>query len=301
MDQKPKVEEVFSALGDSETLRLFRLASVGIEARTEAITRIGMSRKQFYSRLQKLAKLGLIRKKKGIYAHTTLGTMVQNIQLKPLEELVDSYWKLEAIEMLKAANKIPNEERTKLIETITRGTEFNFLSYGSMNKIKVLNTYDDLVDELLKYVDLAEKEIFIAVRYHEPIVAKKIVDKFKQEIDLYILDGNPPNLNLESIMRAIIKSPPDKETLDFCTKFLNSPNVRWRNKSVPFSFAVVDGVYAGFEVTNPLAPNEFMFAVEVKDEKISQKMKDYFMELWKTAEEPRIKQVATTKLSEMNE
>jgi hypothetical protein len=96
-------------------------------------------------------------------------------------------------------------------------------------------------------------------------------------------------------LRAILLSPPDKQTYDFCVAVLNSDKVQLRNKSLPFSFIVVDGTFAGFEIMNPLSPNEFLFAVDVKDEKISQKLIAYFNELWKTAEETGLKQLVGTK------
>ncbi len=297
MSNKPKVEQIFKALGEDVSLRLFRLASVGIEPTVEFLQKTGLTRKQFYTRLQNLVKLGLVQKKHGVYTLTTLGTMVQNIQLKPLEELVDSYWKLQAIEMLKSANKIPEEERSRLIEAIAKSEEFNLLSYVSPSKIKVINTWDELLQQLSKYLQIAKKEIYVASRYHDPIVAKNILDSFKEGVAVYILDGSPDNVNFASELRAIILNPPDKETYEFCLTVLNSDKVHLQNRSLPFSFVVVDGIYAGFEIMNPLTPNEFLFAVEVKDEKISQKLINYFNELWKTSEDPGLKQLVGAKSS----
>ncbi len=296
MSNKPKVEQIFKALGEDVSLRLFRLASVGIEPTVEFLQKTGLTRKQFYTRLQNLVKLGLVQKKHGVYTLTTLGTMVQNIQLKPLEELVDSYWKLQAIEMLKSANKIPEEERNRLIESIGKSEEFNLLSYVSPNKIKIINTWDELLKQLSKYTQMAKKEIYLASRYHDPVIEKNILDKFQEGITLHVLDGSPGKVNFTTELRAILLNPPDKETYDYILAVLNSGKVNVRNRSLPFSFVVVDGTYAGFEIMNPLTPNEFLFAVEVKDEKISQKLIDYFNELWKTAEDlvPRLKQLTGT-------
>lgn len=296
MSNKPKVEEIFKVLGDSISLRLFRLASIGIEPTPAFMQKTGLTRKQFYIRLQKFVKLGLVQKKQGVYTLTTLGTVVQNIQLKPLEELVDNYWKLQAIEMLKSANKIPEEERNRLIESIGKSEEFNLLSYVSPNKIKIINTWDELLKQLSKYTQMAKKEIYLASRYHDPVIEKNILDKFQEGITLHVLDGSPGKVNFTTELRAILLNPPDKETYEYILAVLNSGKVNVRNKSLPFSFIVVDGTYAGFEIMNPLTPNEFLFAVEVKDEKISQKLIEYFNELWKTAEDlvPRLKQLTGT-------
>ncbi len=286
---------IFKTLGDDVSLRLFRLASIGIDPSLEFLQKTGLTRKQFYTRLQRLVKLGLVQKKHGVYTLTTLGTMVQNIQLKPLEELVDNYWKLQAIEMLKDANKIPEEERNRLIESIAKSEEFNLLSYVSPNKIKITATWDELLKRLSEFLQMAKKEIYVASRYHDPVIAKNILDKFKEGVTLYMLDASADNVNFASELRAIILNPPDKETYEFCLGILNSDKVHLRNRSLPFSFIVVDGTYAGFEIMNPLTPNEFLFAVDVKDEKISQKLIGHFNELWKTAEDPGLKQLVGAK------
>jgi predicted transcriptional regulator len=295
VSNKPKVEEIFSALGDDISLRLFRLASIGIDPTAEFMQKTGLTRKQFYTRLQKFVKLGLVQKKQGLYTLTTLGTVVQNIQLKPLEEIVDNYWKLQAIEMLKDANKIPAEERNMLIESIAKSEEFNLLSYVNPGKIKIINNWEELLKRLSEFIQAAKKEIYIGSRYHDPVIAKNILDKFQEGVSLYMLDSSPDSMKFSNELRAILLSPPDKQTYDFCVAVLNSDKVQLRNKSLPFSFIVVDGTFAGFEIMNPLSPNEFLFAVDVKDEKISQKLIAYFNELWKTAEETGLKQLVGTK------
>ena len=295
MSNKPKVEEIFKVLGDNVSLRLFRLASIGINPTSEFMQKTGLTRKQFYSRLQKLVKLGLVQKSQGAYILTTLGTVVQNIQLKPLEELVDNYWKLQAIEMLKNANKIPEEERKMLIESIAKSDEFNLLSYVSPSKIKIIGNWDELLKRLSEFIQMAKSEIYVASRYHDPVIAKNILDKFKENVSLYMLDATSDTVNFASELRAILLHPPDKETYEFCLSVLTSDKVHLCNRSLPFSFIVVDGIYAGFEIMNPLTPNEFLFAVDVKDKQISQKLINYFNELWKTAEDTGLKQLVGVK------
>jgi len=79
------------------------------------ITRLNMTRKQFYSRIGQLLKNDLIRKINGKYELTLFGRVVFGIENK-IQHSIDNYWKLKAIETLDES--LPDVEKTKLINSI---------------------------------------------------------------------------------------------------------------------------------------------------------------------------------------
>lgn len=79
------------------------------------ITRLNMTRKQFYSRIGQLLKNDLIRKSHGKYELTLFGRVVFGIENK-IQHSIDNYWKLKAIETLDES--LPDVERTKLVNSI---------------------------------------------------------------------------------------------------------------------------------------------------------------------------------------
>jgi hypothetical protein len=79
------------------------------------ITRLNMTRKQFYSRIGQLLKNDLIRKIHGKYELTLFGRVVFGIENK-IQHSIDNYWKLKAIETLDES--LPDVEKTKLINSI---------------------------------------------------------------------------------------------------------------------------------------------------------------------------------------
>ncbi len=69
-----------------------------------------------------MTRTGLVRKKNGKYILTTFGKIVYESQLT-VENALNNYWKLKAIDSLETSNELPKEEQQKLIETLLDNQE----------------------------------------------------------------------------------------------------------------------------------------------------------------------------------
>jgi hypothetical protein len=80
-------------------------------------TQFKLTKKQYYSRMSRLTKAGLVNRQNGIYFVTAFGRMVYYAQ-RLLGSAVNNYWKLKAIDSLGVAydDKVPREERMKIID-----------------------------------------------------------------------------------------------------------------------------------------------------------------------------------------
>jgi DNA-binding HxlR family transcriptional regulator len=97
------LDTVFLASGDSSNI---------------LIKQLKLTRKQYYSRITRLVKAGLVKRQKGRYFLTSFGMVIYDAQ-RLLGNAVKDYWKLKAIDSLGVANKedsMPKEERNKIIE-----------------------------------------------------------------------------------------------------------------------------------------------------------------------------------------
>jgi hypothetical protein len=77
----------------------------------------GMSKKQYYSRTSQLLKVGLIKRKKGRLSLTAFGAVVYHAQLV-IESGIKNFWNLEAVDSIRSATDIGEQERVKLIKSI---------------------------------------------------------------------------------------------------------------------------------------------------------------------------------------
>ena len=106
------------------------------------ITRLNMTRKQFYSRISQLLKNDLIRKTHGKYELTLFGKVVFGIENK-IQHSIDNYWKLKAIETLDES--LPEIEKTKLINSIVDDPLIRDLLDRSMSRR--VGPHKDIVEE----------------------------------------------------------------------------------------------------------------------------------------------------------
>ena len=111
----PIDEDVLKALSDSKSLDMFRSIARG-NVENEELTR-GLSRKQYYFRVRRLLKAGLVQRIKGRFSFTCLGAVVYHAQLV-IKTGVNNYWKLKAIDSIQASGEIVEQERLKIIKTI---------------------------------------------------------------------------------------------------------------------------------------------------------------------------------------
>ncbi len=108
---------IFLASGDSsETLR----------------TELKLTRKQYYSRISRLIKAGLVKRQKGKHFVTAFGRVIFDSQ-RLLGIAIKTYWKLKAIDSLGVANdsKMPKEQRNKIIEELIDNRQLKDISLST--------------------------------------------------------------------------------------------------------------------------------------------------------------------------
>jgi len=112
--------EVIKLLSDDKSLLIFCTIFLASGDSSETIrTGLKLTRKQYYSRISRLMKAGLVKRQKGKYFLTAFGKVIYDSQ-KLLGTAVKNYWKLKAIDSLGVANdnNMPKEERNRIIEEL---------------------------------------------------------------------------------------------------------------------------------------------------------------------------------------
>jgi len=78
-------------------------------------TRLKLGRKQYYSKMSRMSKAGLVKRQKGRYFVTAFGKVIYDAH-RLLVSAVKNHWKLKAIDSLGNQILLPKEERAKIIE-----------------------------------------------------------------------------------------------------------------------------------------------------------------------------------------
>jgi predicted transcriptional regulator len=111
------VAQVFESLSDNVSLELF--TTIAHESINSVLLRnkIKITRKQYYSRLSKMMKAGLIKRSSGKLVLTAFGKIVNEVQTTVLNASKNQ-WKLRAIDSIELSDELPKEERKKLLESL---------------------------------------------------------------------------------------------------------------------------------------------------------------------------------------
>jgi predicted transcriptional regulator len=109
--------KVLKSISDDDSLELFRSIAFKDSDSDSLRKKTKMTRKQYYSRMSRLTKAGLIKRKNGKHTLTAFGKVIYDTQVT-IENAINNFWKLKAIDSLEMSNDLPTEERKKLIDNL---------------------------------------------------------------------------------------------------------------------------------------------------------------------------------------
>ena len=116
------VVEILEAISDVKSLKLFNTIATKGGSSEDLSVQLKLSRKEYYSRMSRLMKTGIVKRKNGKHFLTAFGKVVYDAQVT-VKKAVESYWKLKAIDSIDLSDEITVKERDKLIHTLIDDVE----------------------------------------------------------------------------------------------------------------------------------------------------------------------------------
>ena len=117
------ISDTLRALSDDKSVVLFNMAAFTLSRDTDAVmTRLGITRKQYYSRINRLVDAGLVMRKSGKYFLTSFGEVVYESYML-IGQAIENYWKLKAIDSIETLlpdKDLSAEERKSLIDNLIK-------------------------------------------------------------------------------------------------------------------------------------------------------------------------------------
>ena len=289
--QASSMEQVFATLADRHSLNIVKMAYFGFKGSSMSYKGNIISKKQFYARLKRLREIGVIEKRNSVYKTTTFGSLIYNGQIKALEDIIANYWNLKAVDVLKSRQDFPLHEKEKLIEEMIQNTSLKSIVNGThLSGFSVIKDYNKLILEVTKLLESAEKEVYLATRYHDPHFSKLMFHKVANEgLMMHMLDGLPDQISVENRLNAILRVPPNRETFEMVNKIIKSQRFELRKAKLSASFMVVDGTTVCYETTDYLNPEQFTLAISQYDDPyLAQRFISYYRTLVKDAKVPQL-------------
>src|SRR4029079_3547432 len=116
-DKSPLISDLIKAISDDKALTIFNTVALNAGKTDLLISTLGLTRKQFYSKMDRLMKQGLLVRRNGRYYLTSLGKILYELQ-STLGIALNNYWKLKAIYSFQTPGGLPEFEVNKLIDSL---------------------------------------------------------------------------------------------------------------------------------------------------------------------------------------
>ena len=108
--------DVLRSISDDKSLSIFQLIS-DVDSNGEIrIKKLGLSRKQYYSRVAAMMATGLIKRQSGIYYLTPFGKVIYCC-IMIVKSALKNYYSLKAVEYIEGSG-FSNEDFSKLVNTL---------------------------------------------------------------------------------------------------------------------------------------------------------------------------------------
>jgi len=111
------VAEILDAICDTKSLILFEVISVkGLNSK-DLCVQLKLSHKEFYSRMSRLIKLGMVKRKNRKHFLTAFGKVVYDGQIT-IKKAVENDYMLRALDSMDLSSEITKCEWSKLIDSL---------------------------------------------------------------------------------------------------------------------------------------------------------------------------------------
>ena len=130
------VANVLNAISDDKSLVIFN--TIAKDSNDFLISKVNLTRKQYYSRISNLTKSDLISRKNKRYFLTSFGKIVYEAQ-KRIEVAVEDHWKLKAIDSIERFDSLglPAEEFNKIIDTLIENQQIKDTLFGRHHRQQI--------------------------------------------------------------------------------------------------------------------------------------------------------------------
>jgi len=130
------ISDTLRALSDDKSLVLFNMVAFTLALNTAVVmNRLGLTRKQYYLRMNRLINAGLVMRKSSKYFLTSIGKVVYESHML-IGHAIENYWKLKAIDSIETSlldHDISAEERKRIINMTCDIDSGNWLTIESLS------------------------------------------------------------------------------------------------------------------------------------------------------------------------
>ena len=273
-----QLTEVLSVLSKNDALTIFLMANEGIKSELDTPTKIGLTKKQYYTRLKQLVDLGLITKNNESYIQTAFGRVVYQKHIIGLTNNIKNSKYLQMVDVLKADPKFNDKDIMEFMSKVEPQVSSDLES--SKKSFTVTSSYEDMVRKILEMVEFAQNEILLVTRFQNELIINSILKKASSGVNVKVLaDTNLVENYFEKEMP--VKSDKNKKERENVVSNPYYPSrIDRRYVQVPFCVIIVDNKQVGLEIIDLSESKKFKMAIFGEDSNLLSSMIPLFDGLW---------------------
>lgn len=124
------LSHTLAAISDDKSLILFNTVALSSENTDLLISKLGLTRKQYYSRMSALINAGLVSRNNRKYSLTSFGRVVYEAQVL-IGKAKQNFWKLKAVDSMESSGQgLTIEERSKIVDSLIIDTDLKEILLG---------------------------------------------------------------------------------------------------------------------------------------------------------------------------
>ncbi|HKU32490.1 MAG TPA: hypothetical protein VJR22_01425 [Candidatus Nitrosotalea sp.] len=279
-----RMSDVLSILSKLDALEIFVMSKNGLKSELDTPQKIGLTKKQYYTRLKQLYDLDLIAKKGNTYVHTSFGDLIYHEHIVGFLDTISNLKEFEMIDVLKKSSKFNNNEISDFLSRISPGKHTEFAAPKARKTI-IIDAFDNMISKALEMIEFSQDEIFIASRFTNDLIINSVLKKATSGVKVRILaDTNTVKEFFNNSGKSISKQ--DKNTDERINVVANPfypSNIERRYVDIPFSLLIVDNNAVGMEIVDNYNPKKFMLSVYVEDHSFAEQIKTSFNKWWENS------------------
>lgn len=273
-----KILEIFEILSKEDAFNLIVLSKDGLKSTMETPENVGLTKKQYYTRLKQLVDLGIIEKNDSVYEHTTLGKLLYQNHLMTLLQHTNNSKNLEMVDLLKKSNKFNDEEITKFLQSVGIRDPIQSIDTKSL----YTSNFEDMVSKVLEIIEFAKHDILLCTRFANDLIINSVLKKSNMGISVKVLADN-------SLTESYVKnesdsiSNKDKNSNERKNVIVNPyypSKIERRYVNVPYSMLIVDSSHVGIELVDSYDDSKFKGVIFVTSKSLGVQLKQDFDSLW---------------------
>jgi predicted transcriptional regulator len=279
-----QLTDVLSVLSKDDALTIFQMAEEGIRSEIDTPTRIGLTKKQYYTRLKQLVDLGLITKRNETYTQTAFGKVVYQKHIIGLTNNIKNSKYLQMVDVLKSDSKFSDKDIMDFMSKVEPQISSDIQDTSKPSTIAW--SWEEMVSKVLEIMEFAEKEIVLVSRFTNELIINTMIKKANSGISVRVLsDTNLIRSFFEKAGPMKNNDKNHKERVNVVSNPYYPTPMKRRYVDVPFCVLIVDKKNVGMEMVDSYDSNKFRMAVFSADKQLANQLQDYVDTLWSKAKE----------------